>query len=102
LLIIPRTPENHGILTGKIFEYCATGNFVLGIGPRTGDAARILLATGAGRMFDYEEDLAAVLRQQFENTRRGERPMINHTALARYSRRNLSAELGNLLDQVVA
>jgi len=102
LLIIPRTPENHGILTGKIFEYCATGNFVLGIGPQTGDAARILLATGTGRMFDYEEDLAAVLRQQFENTRRGERPMINHTALARYSRRNLSAELGNLLDQVVA
>jgi hypothetical protein len=31
LLVIPDTPANEGILTGKIFEYIATGNFILGL-----------------------------------------------------------------------
>ena len=42
LLIIPEIKNNKGILTGKLFEYLATGNPILNIGPKDGDAASIL------------------------------------------------------------
>jgi len=42
LLIIPEIANNKGILTGKLFEYIATGNPILCIGPEDGDAAKIL------------------------------------------------------------
>ena len=42
LLIIPKIENNKGILTGKLFEYLATGNPILNIGPKDGDAAAIL------------------------------------------------------------
>ncbi|MFW6350960.1 MAG: hypothetical protein ACOC2E_01110 [Bacteroidota bacterium] len=55
LLVIPRIKNNEGIVTGKIFEYIASGNPVLGIGPVEGDAAGILHDSGAGKMFDYND-----------------------------------------------
>jgi len=42
LLIIPDVTENKGILTGKLFEYMATGNPIVFVGPNDGDAAGIL------------------------------------------------------------
>jgi hypothetical protein len=42
LLIIPFIKENKGILTGKLFEYIATENPIILIGPTDGDAANIL------------------------------------------------------------
>jgi glycosyltransferase involved in cell wall biosynthesis len=53
LLVIPRIKNNEGIVTGKIFEYIASGNPVLGIGPLEGDASGILNDSGAGKMFRY-------------------------------------------------
>ncbi|MFW5757771.1 MAG: hypothetical protein ACOCYO_03730, partial [Bacteroidota bacterium] len=55
LLVIPRMKNNEGIVTGKIFEYLASRKPVLGIGPVQGDAARILLDSGAGKMFHYSD-----------------------------------------------
>jgi glycosyltransferase involved in cell wall biosynthesis len=55
LLLIPHMKHNRGIVTGKIFEYIASGRPVLGIGPVDGDAAVILQKSGAGRMFDYQD-----------------------------------------------
>jgi glycosyltransferase involved in cell wall biosynthesis len=55
LLVIPRIEQNEGIVTGKLFEYMATHNPVLGIGPVDGDAAAILEETGAGMMFRYDD-----------------------------------------------
>lgn len=46
LLIIPNVAENKGILTGKLFEYMATGNPIIFIGPNDGDAATILKEYG--------------------------------------------------------
>ena len=48
LLLLPDQSENKGILTGKLFEYMATGKPILMIGFGDGDAAQLL------RM--YEDD----------------------------------------------
>ncbi len=53
LLIIPKTPHNELIVTGKLFEYLKTGVPIIGVGPIEGDASKILEQTDSGKMFDY-------------------------------------------------
>ncbi len=55
LLVIPDITQNEGIITGKIFEYLAASRPVLGIGPKSGDAAIVLDKTRTGQMFSYHD-----------------------------------------------
>ena len=48
-----------GILTGKLYEYLASGRPVLALGPPDGDAARLLRDVGGGRLVQWD-DRAAV------------------------------------------
>ena len=57
LLIIPKLEENKGILTGKIFEYIASGTPIILIGPPDGDAAVILSEFKNVKIIDYSEDI---------------------------------------------
>ena len=57
LLIIPKLEENKGILTGKIFEYIASGTPIILIGPPDGDAAVILSEFKNVKIVDYSEDI---------------------------------------------
>ena len=52
LLVLPDIPGNKGILTGKMFEYLASGLPIIGIGPTDSDAAFLIKEAGAGRMFE--------------------------------------------------
>jgi glycosyltransferase involved in cell wall biosynthesis len=53
LLIIPDHSSNKSIITGKLFEYLASGRPVLCIGPTDGDAAEIIEAVSHGKSADY-------------------------------------------------
>jgi glycosyltransferase involved in cell wall biosynthesis len=53
LLIIPDHRSNKSIITGKLFEYLASGRPVLCIGPEDGDAAEILASTAHGVCTGY-------------------------------------------------
>ena len=55
LLLIEPFDKAEGMLTGKLYEYLASGRPVLGLGPPRGDAAELLIEAGAGRMFDQRE-----------------------------------------------
>jgi glycosyltransferase involved in cell wall biosynthesis len=55
LLIIPDHKSNKSIITGKLFEYIASGKPIVCIGPPVGDAAEILKETGQGRVFSYSD-----------------------------------------------
>lgn len=101
LLVIPDSENNEGILTGKIFEYMATGNYILGIGPVNGDAAEILNSTGAGRMFGYKENLKEIITEQFERWKAGKRNNINEEELCKYTRRNLTKDLVKVFAEVL-
>ena len=56
LLVIPKVENNEGILTGKFFEYLASGKPVLAIGPANGDLADIIGETKCGHIFDYSDN----------------------------------------------
>jgi glycosyltransferase involved in cell wall biosynthesis len=60
LLIIPEHKSNKSIITGKIFEYLATGKPVLCLGPADGDAAAIIDSVNAGLTVGYS-DVASIL-----------------------------------------
>jgi glycosyltransferase involved in cell wall biosynthesis len=55
LLIIPDHFSNRSIITGKLFEYLASGRPVLCIGPTDGDAAEILETASHGKCAAYHD-----------------------------------------------
>lgn len=89
LLPLRQEPEYSKVLPGKIFEYLASGRPVLGIGQKDSAAADILRDSGAGEMFDWSDGDALIeFICSFRPSRHG---------TERYSRRNLTAQLVELL-----
>lgn len=103
LLLIPDTQDNKGIVTGKIFEYMRAGNFILGIGPKNGDAAKILDDTKTGKMFEYEdmEGIKKEIKRVFENWQKGTRSEVNKEEIEKYSRRKLTHKLTEIFDSLI-
>ena len=99
VLILPEMENNKGILTGKIFEYLATGNPILAIGPSDGDLASLLERTQAGTICDNGNK--QLLQAQLEALLKGQYPERNEAAIAHFSRRGLTEELAQILEDVI-
>ncbi len=97
LLAIPDVPDNEGILTGKLFEYLASGVPVLGVGPVNGDAARIIRECDAGKMFDYGDaaGMNAFLLEKIRRFAAGETGS-REPRCRQFSREALTAEMVRL------
>jgi glycosyltransferase involved in cell wall biosynthesis len=102
LLALNNTPNNAGVLSGKLFEYLAAKRPVFGIGLPDADAASILKDTGAGCMVhfdDYEGTKKAVmdLYQKYK----ANQLFINSSAIDKYSRENCAKDYTALLNEIV-
>jgi hypothetical protein len=73
LLSINRVPNAAGIVTGKLYEYLASGRPILCFSPTEGDAASIVDATGSGKSFRYDDadGVAAMLDRHYEAWKNG-------------------------------
>jgi glycosyltransferase involved in cell wall biosynthesis len=94
LLVITRHPGNKSILTGKLFEYIASGKPVLCLGPVDGDAAQLLESTGYGKCFEYDDKEGIsdfILNCINKNHETGPNPP------PMFSRRNLAGEIASML-----
>ena len=94
LLIIPEIDNNKGILTGKLFEYLATGNPILNIGPKDGDAAAILKEYAVSVTLNPSEKqgiIDFILNSSPTNT-------PNNLSKHKFSRRNLTGEMAELIN----
>jgi glycosyltransferase involved in cell wall biosynthesis len=102
LLVIPEHDTGKGILPGKIFEYLASENQIVGIGPEDGDAATILEETNGGKMFDFNngDGMKKYLMEQYQNFQQ-DKPQSGENKYTRYSRRNLTSRLAEMLDLLV-
>ncbi len=101
LLIIPKIENNKGILTGKLFEYLATKNPILNIGPVDGDAAEIITYCGAGKTFDYK-DISGIqdfLSDNIANFDTNKNIKISNNKSEKYSRKNLTQELSKIINE---
>jgi len=97
LLVLAHTVIAPGNLPGKFFEYLASGNYILGIGPTTGDAAEVLLQTGAGKIFERENSkgLNDALVEFFNSWKNGQRNSPGSVSI--YTRKNLTQQLIRIL-----
>lgn len=98
LLLINNSANAKGILTGKFFEYLASGRPVMGVGPADGDAAEILRNTGAGEMFEYGE--VTQLKEKIEiwyELYKQNSLKISVSSVEKYSRKSLTSQLAEII-----
>ena len=102
LLIINNTPNARMILTGKFFEYLAAGRPILCLGPKGGDAARILSETRSGLLagFGDAETMKKHVLTFYRQYQSGV-PANPPEGIEKYERRYLTGKLAALMDQMV-
>lgn len=100
LLFVNNTPNAKGILTGKLFEYIASGRPILSIGPKNGDSARILNETQSGVTVDFndKEKMKSVIRDFVEKYNDNQLITRHNEMVEKYSRRNLTKDFVKLLN----
>ena len=103
LLFVNNTPNAKGILTGKIFEYLASGRPILCIGPEDGDSARILNETQTGVTVDFndKEKMKHTILMLYDKFKDNNLKINNLDLISCYSRRNLCHQYCEILNRLV-
>jgi hypothetical protein len=97
LLVNFMDKKSKGIIPGKLFEYLATQNPILAIGPKESDVERILNETQAGQLFSVENgnEIKNHITQLFMDWKNGvEKKPID---VERFVRRELTKRLAAIL-----
>ncbi len=97
LLVLAHTAIAPGNLPGKFFEYLASGNPILAIGPVEGDAAGVLMETRSG-VIHGREDVGGIQAslQNFYEDWKSEKLNADRN-IKKYSRSGLTTQLAELL-----
>lgn len=97
LLVLAHTAIAPGNLPGKFFEYLASGNPILAIGPVDGDAAEVLKETNAGLIHEREDEegLKSSLKMFYSNWE--EKKTYSERNINKYTRKALTEQLVKLL-----
>lgn len=107
LLPLRKEPEAAAILTGKFFEYLASGGKILAFGPTDGDLAKALQETASGTIVDFEdkegvkreiERLYTEFLQEKQNPAQERENKKLSPAVMRYSRQYLTGEMVKLFE----
>ncbi len=101
LLLINNSGNAKGILTGKFYEYLAAKRPILAIGPTDGDAAGVLIETGAGIMVDFQDEKLTkdAILKYYRRFKTGSLN-VQSESIERFSRRSLTEELSKLLNSL--
>lgn len=101
LLSINNTPNAKGVITGKIFEYLASGRPILCIGPEDGDAAHIIHEAQAGLVagFEDKEKLKAHITHYYMRYKRDELE-VQSQGIAAFSRKALTGKFADLFEAI--
>lgn len=103
LFIVPQTDHNKLILTGKLFEYLASGVSFISIGPKGGNAADIINETGRGDIIDYADEEAMLnrIRYLYDQWKNSNKPLrLSYESVKKYSRRGVTEKLANMIHHV--
>lgn len=103
LLFVNNSPNAKGILTGKIFEYMASGRPILAIGPKDGDTAIILEKTNSGLIVDFDdkEGMKNIIIDLFNKFKENQLVTKKNEIVEKYSRRALAKEYVQLIENIV-
>jgi glycosyltransferase involved in cell wall biosynthesis len=106
LLLIPHAGgRGDTVLTGKVFEYIASGRPILASVPPAGAAANLIRGIDAGEVVDSDdvEAISAALEAMIDRRATTGLPDLLHSSQVRerLSRRSRARELATVLDEVV-
>lgn len=93
-----------GIIPGKLFEYMATGNPILAIGPTDADVEKILQKTEAGNYFmpqqveEMKGFILSVYRQWLVNP--NQKFETNEKEVQQFNRKNLTSKLVKVINKL--
>jgi hypothetical protein len=98
LLIEINSEETKSIIPGKLFEYVVSNRPIIGIGPKNSDFAEIIVETNTGVFFDYDEKdrLKNTIITYYNQFLDGKLQSYG-VGLQKYSRKNLTKELAQLI-----
>ena len=99
LLLIPNTDNNKFILTGKVFEYLATGKPVLVVGPADSMAAQIVQQANVGAAFGYDdvEGMKNFMLQQYQLFLDKKSPEAHLDFIQGFSRKALTGKIAAVI-----
>lgn len=99
ILIIPDVPNADYILTGKLFEYLRSGNPILCLGPKNGDAAAVINGCKAGRTFERTEvpEMVDYIHECIRHKMAGKAPKSDSVQVQQYSREALAKKVYDLI-----
>lgn len=99
LLVIPNTEQSKGILTGKLFEYLATENTIINLGPADGDAAEIISTCESGQTFERteKEQMKMFILNEISKFRNKISSPRKREEILKYSREKQSELIMNLI-----
>ncbi len=100
LLIEINSDDTKSIIPGKLFEYMVSERPIVAIGPKDSDFAEIITNTNTGVFFDYSEKarLKQTIFDYYSQFLEG-KLQSNGVGLQHYSRKNLTQQLVELLNQ---
>ena len=100
LLVLAHAALAKGNIPGKLFEYLASGNPIMGVGASDGDAALIIKTAGAGNVYEATDQagLEDAFMRSFADWKANTKP--NAQTLTNYSRRVLTDNLITLLEKL--
>ena len=98
LLLLPlnNVKNQQGIIPGKLFEYLASNQAILAIGPKTGDSAQILQEQDNTLVIDFDE---MPTWSQLEVLCEGK--IDRSETLLKYSRQELAKEMSSYLNELM-
>ena len=104
LFVVPQSRNNKLIITGKLFEYLASGTALLSVGPVAGDAARIINETGRAGMLDYSEKnkFKEQLFNMYHDWKHGGKSLakLDTAMLEKYSRKTSAEKMASILHEL--
>ncbi|SMC45701.1 glycosyltransferase family 4 protein [Moheibacter sediminis] len=103
LLLLTNFPDekSKGIIPGKIFEYMATGNPILAIGPGGADVEKILTKTESGSYFTHQQnsEVKSFISEEYKKWKTNffKNPS---SKIHQYSRKSLTERLSQLISSL--
>jgi hypothetical protein len=105
LFVVPQSRNNHLIITGKLFEYLASGTPLLSVGPPDGDASKIIHETGRQEMINYndKEVFKKSLLAYYERWKnsKGKLEKLDADMLDQYTRKSSAKKMSIIMNKTI-